>query len=48
MASSLLAANFRKAGYACGMNKKEHKLVKLGQVVEETPKTESKSEVLGL
>ena len=30
------------------MNKKEHKLVKLGQFVEETPKTESKFEVLGL
>ena len=48
MASLSLVANFRKAGYACGMNKKEHKLVKYGQFEEETPKTESKFKVLGL
>ena len=34
---SHVRAYFRKAGYACGMNKKGHILVNLGQFEDETP-----------
>ena len=45
---SHVRAYFRKAGYACGMNKKGHILVNLGQFEDETPLTICKFKVLGV